>query len=110
MGYVQGGMRALRGAAELGGIKGGVMEGMTQRLLKFHFKRLLQLNDSSSIIWPKRLWSGALACRRIAHLFVAFFVGVVSRVSRLLAALAGVRALRMKWSIDDLPGGRRQGA
>ncbi len=85
------------------------MEGTAQRLLIFHFKRLFQLSDGSNIVRPKRFRSGALAGRRVAHLFVAFFSGVVSRVSRLLAALTGVRALRVKGSIDDLPGRRWQG-
>lgn len=85
------------------------MTGTARHLLIFHFERLLQLSDSGDIVRPKRFGSGALAGRRVAHLFVAFFVGVVSRISRLLAALTGVRALRVTWSIDDLPGRRWQG-
>lgn len=102
-------MRPLRGAAELGSIRGGVTEGMAQHLFFFHFERLLQLSVSVNVVRPERFRSGALAARRVAHLLVAFFVGVVSRVTCLLAAITGVRALRVKRSINDLPGRRRQG-
>lgn len=104
LGRVQGRRGALRGAAELGCIRGGVMEGMAQHLLVFHNKRLLQLSNSYNIFLPKRFRSGALAGGRVAQLFVAFFVGVVSRVPRPLAALTGVRALRVVRSEDDLAG------
>lgn len=107
LGRVLGRMRAIRGAAEAAGIRGGVTE--AKILLIFHFERLFQLSDSSAIVRPERFRSGASVGRRIAHLFVAFFVGVVSRVSSLLAALTGVGALGVKRSIDDLAGRRWQG-
>lgn len=50
----------------------------------------------------QRFGSGALAGRRIADLLIAFLGGVVSRVSRPLAALTALRALTGKKSEDDL--------
>lgn len=68
------------------------MEGMSWRLLVLHFKGLLQLTNGGDVVRSKRLGSGASAGGRVAHLFVALFVGVVSRVSGLLAAFATVGA------------------
>ncbi len=61
LGRLEGRIRALGGAAELGSIRGGVMEGTAQHLLIFHFKGLLQLNGGGNIILTKRFRSGALA-------------------------------------------------
>lgn len=61
LGCVQGGVRALRGAAEPRSIKGGVTERVAQHLLVFHSKRLLQLGDSGYLIKPKRFRPGTLA-------------------------------------------------
>lgn len=103
-------MGAFGSAAELRSITGGgVMEGTAQYLLIFHLKRVLQLRNSNNIIWSKGFRSGALACGGVTQLFVALFVGVVPRVSRLLAALTGVRAFCVERSKDDLLGRRWQG-
>lgn len=77
---------------------------LARNLFVFHLEGLL--GSSVGVIRAEGLGSRGLAAGRVAHLFVALFVGVVSRVSRLLTALAGVRALRVK----DLRGGRRRGS
>lgn len=82
-----GGVRRRAGALRDAG--GGAVEGMPQCLLIRHLKRLFQLSASGAVVRPERPGSGASAGRRVAGLFV----GVVSGVSRLSAALTGLGAL-----------------
>lgn len=97
-------MNVLRAAAGLGSIRCRLFTRLAPKRLVFHRERLLQF--SVDVIQAKGLGSGVLAGGRVAHLFVALFVGVVSGVSGLLTAIAGVRALRVKGPVDDLAGGR----
>lgn len=74
----------------------------TVPLLHLHVQTLLQ----HGVFRPHRLGPGAGAGGRVAHLLR----GVVSRVARLLAALAALGTLRVERAEDDLPGGRSQGS
>jgi len=98
-------------------------------LLVYHFERRCELSDHGNVGRTKRrrfLTAATAAATAagggpMAHFLVALLVGVVSGVGRLLAALAGVRALggrrrrrrimRMTRRLgpeDDLPGEGRQ--
>lgn len=91
-------MDVLRAAAGLGSIRRGALTRLAPDLLVFHRERLLRV--SGDVVQAAGLGSGVLAAGRAAHLFVALFVGVVSRVRGLLTAIAGVGALR----VEDLVG------
>lgn len=70
----------------------------------FHLEGLL--HSSVGLLQAKGAGPGVLAGRRAAHLLVALLGGVVTRVRRLLAALAAVGALRWKdllgWSRSQM--------
>lgn len=104
-GRVQARTARLRAAAGLGSVRRAMLTRLAANILVFHRERPLQF--SVDVIQAKGLGSGALAARRVAHFLVALFIGVVSGVSGLLTALAGVGALRAKGPVDDLVGGRR---
>lgn len=89
------------GASGLGSLGGGVPTRLAQNRFVFHPEGLLPF--SVGVLQAKGVGSGVPAGGRAAHLFVALLVGVVTRVSRLLAAFAAVGALRGK----DLLGWRR---
>lgn len=101
---------ALQGAAGLDGVGGGVTEeGGARRVFVFHSEALFELG----FVQPEGLRPGAVAAGGVAHLLVAVFAGVVSRVARLPAAVAAVGALRVgRRPVNDLPrrrGQRRRG-
>lgn len=89
------------GVSGLGSLGGGVPTWLAQNSLVFHLEGLLDV--SVGVLQAKGVGSGVVAGGRAAHPIVALLVGVVTRVSRLLAALAAVGTLRGK----DLLGWRR---
>lgn len=95
-------MDVLRAAAGPRSIRRGAPTRPAPNLLVFHRERRLRVSrDVTRATGPG---SGVLAGGRVAHLFVAVFIGVVSRVSGLPAAVAAVGALR----VEDLAGRRRR--
>lgn len=106
LGCVRWGVTFLRAAAGLGSIRRRALTRLVlaPRLLVFQRERLLEF--SVDVIQAEGLRPGGLAGGRVAHLFVALLVGVVSRVGGLLTAIAGVRALRVEGPVDDLVGWR----
>lgn len=100
----RGGGRDAWGAGGAGSTGGDMMEGTRH----FRFQRRLQLSDSGAAVRLRRLSDGAVAGGGGARAFVAFFVGVVSRVSRFLAALATGGCHGVKRSEENLLGGSGQ--
>lgn len=77
-----------------GRIGGGAATRPARSRFVFHLEGLF--HSSARVIRAEGVGSGELAGGRAAHLLVALLVGVVTRVRRLLTALAGVGALRGK--------------
>lgn len=91
-----------RVASGWGNLGGGVPTRPPQNRFVFHLEGRLLF--SVGVVQAEGVGSGVLAGGRAAGLLVALLVGVVTRVGRLLAALAAVGALRG----EELLGWRRR--